>query len=306
MLSPGKLKILKVLKRNSQRFSTTITPEPIKLAHAVYEQETVSDNQVNPFIIAHGLLGSKQNWTSLCKAYTQKFNPPRKVIALDLRNHGESTHSDEHTYNHLVEDVKQFLIDNNISKAALMGHSMGGRCAMLFALKYPEFLEKLVVVDISPVNLSPNIHEMPIILDTMRRVQMPSNVPLSQSRNIINEQLKKVITDKGIRAFILTNLTAVGDNKSYKWRVNIPTLLKQFKEIAKFDTVEGLQYKGETLFIGGAKSDYIPRSDFPKILQLFPNAELKYIEGAGHWVHAEKPSEFLKITMEFLNKTAEV
>ncbi|XP_066262121.1 sn-1-specific diacylglycerol lipase ABHD11 isoform X2 [Euwallacea similis] len=306
MLHPNKLKILKVLKRDSQRFFTTIVPKPIKLAYAVYEQETNSDNRVNPFVIVHGLLGSKQNWTSLCKAYSQKFNPPRKVIALDLRNHGESIHSDEHTYNHLVEDVKEFLIDNNISKAALMGHSMGGRCAMLFALKYPEFLEKLVVVDISPVNLSPNIHEMPIILDTMRRIQMPSNIPLSQSRNIIDEQLSKTITDKGLRAFILTNLTAVGDTKSYKWRVNIPTLVRHFQEIAKFDIVEGLQYKGDTLFIGGAKSDYIPRSDYPKILQLFPKAELKYIEGAGHWVHAEKPNEFLKITMEFLNRTTAV
>ncbi|KAL1500823.1 hypothetical protein ABEB36_006259 [Hypothenemus hampei] len=284
----------------SKSYSTGIKLIPVKLAHTAYENSTRTEEK-SPLLILHGLFGSKQNWISICKAYAQKLKPSRTVIALDLRNHGESEHSPEHSYAHLAEDVRHFVLQNGWSKVVLMGHSMGGRCAMLFALKYPDLLENLIVVDISPISLSPSLNEMTEILKVMNRVQIPTNVALSKARSLVEEQLANTIREKDVRAFILTNLIPAGE-ASYKWRVNLPILIEKFHEIAKFEAPSDSQYNGETLFIGGEKSNYIPESDFPKILKLFPKAELKYIAGAGHWVHAEKPNEFLKITMDFLNK----
>ncbi|XP_048522733.1 uncharacterized protein LOC109541308 [Dendroctonus ponderosae] len=253
------LKFVKnVSRRNVKSFSSQKL-QPVKLAFTIYENYT---SKAAPFVIIHGLFGSKQNWTSLCKAYSQKIEPPRKIFAVDLRNHGDSPHSENHTYAHLAEDLRLFLEDNGLEKIFLMGHSMGGRCAMLFALTYPKLLEKLIVVDISPINVSPNFSEMSKIIDVMNRTEMPKNVVLSQARSIVEQQLAEVIPDKGVRAFILTNLMATED-KSYKWRANVPTLLKAFQEVGRFDVENTAQYTGETLFIGGEKSDYLPiRCDF--------------------------------------------
>ncbi|ENN73977.1 hypothetical protein HUJ04_001576 [Dendroctonus ponderosae] len=248
------LKFVKnVSRRNVKSFSSQKL-QPVKLAFTIYENYT---SKAAPFVIIHGLFGSKQNWTSLCKAYSQKIEPPRKIFAVDLRNHGDSPHSENHTYAHLAEDLRLFLEDNGLEKIFLMGHSMGGRCAMLFALTYPKLLEKLIVVDISPINVSPNFSGMSKIIDVMNRTEMPKNVVLSQARSIVEQQLAEVIPDKGVRAFILTNLMATED-KSYKWRANVPTLLKAFQEVGRFDVENTAQYTGETLFIGGEKSDYLP------------------------------------------------
>lgn len=295
------LKSPHILNRYSANYSSSCElSAPLKLSFAAYE--TAADTSSEPpFVILHGLFGSKQNWTSLSKAYHQQTSPRRKVIALDLRNHGDSPHTSQHSYEYLAEDVQHFLRDHGIEKIALMGHSMGGRCAMLFALQYPELVERLIIVDISPVTTSPNLHELPNLFNFMNSVKMPENIPLSQARNIVDKQLSEYILDKSLRAFLLTNLIQT-DQQRYKWRINIPALLSNFQNIARFPPIEDLLYEGNTLFIGGAKSDYIEKSDYPKILKLFPNAELKYIEGAGHWVHSEKPNDFLKLTLDFLNQ----
>lgn len=280
--------------------STTERLIPVKLASTTYGETLDPQEPEPPLVVMHGLFGSKQNWSSLCKVYNQKMKN-RKIIALDLRNHGESEHSNIHTYPHLAFDVKTFFSENNVNKAVVLGHSMGGRCAMLFALKYPELVDKLIIVDISPVTQSPHMGHMPTILNAMESVQFPINVNMSNARIIIDQQLAQHIPAKDLRAFLMTNLTQIG-NQRYKWRVNISVLLEHFHEIAKFPAISDMQYLGETLFLGGGNSDFIPKSDYPKIRQLFPQAELKYIDGAGHWVHSEKPTEFLKVTMEFLNK----
>ncbi|CAG9763205.1 unnamed protein product [Ceutorhynchus assimilis] len=276
--------------------SSTANIKPVDLASTTYENSNLGATKA-PFVIAHGLFGSKSNWASLCKHYSQKIG---KVIALDLRNHGESVHANEHTYYHLVEDVRHFLLKNGIDKIRLMGHSMGGRCAMLFALTYPEMLEKLIIVDISPSTASPQLIELPKMINAMQSVIMPENVSLTKARAIVDQQLAKTFSSKDVRSFILTNLIA--KKNSYKWRLNVPVLEQSFNNIATFPELNSATYNGATLFIGGGISDFLPKSDFPKIQKLFPKAELKYIEGAGHWVHAEKPNEFLKLTLDFLNK----
>uniref|UniRef100_A0A6P7G4B1 sn-1-specific diacylglycerol lipase ABHD11 n=1 Tax=Diabrotica virgifera virgifera TaxID=50390 RepID=A0A6P7G4B1_DIAVI len=328
--------------------SNTGTLQPVDMSYATYES-TNSENQSHPFIIIHGLFGSKSNWNSICKYYNQRFNPSRKIIAVDTRNHGDSPHSDQHTYAHLAADIKALYGQLNIKKATIMGHSMGGRASMLFALKYPELVERLIVADISPVTSSPNLDTLPIIFKVVETIKLPSNIPMSQCRTIVDNELAKSIDDKALRAFLLTNLIQKS-NGSFGWRINIPSLLTNFHHVTKFPQLNDLQYDGPTLFVAGGKSDYVPygwrfntktllenfeqmtsfpnifnvsfegrtmflgggnsdhiqKSDFPKILKLFPNAELKYIEGAGHWLHSEKPAEFLSITLEFLNRRSDI
>ncbi|XP_060533375.1 protein ABHD11-like isoform X2 [Cylas formicarius] len=246
------------LKTVNKQYSNAETLAPIKLAFATYEKSLNDDKHVPPFLILHGLFGSKSNWVSLCKAYQQRTLPQRKVIALDLRNHGDSPHSESHSYADLAADVKQFLVDQHIHKVDLMGHSMGGRTAMLFALKYPEHVNKLIIVDISPVTTSPNLNQMPGLFTAMERVQLPKNVSMSKARSTVDAQLAKSIADPNLRAFLLTNLVQKDDG--YRWRVNIPALLQNFNNITRFPLLNDMQYKGSTLFIGGANSDFIGRN----------------------------------------------
>ncbi|RZC40541.1 Abhydrolase 6 and/or PGAP1 domain containing protein [Asbolus verrucosus] len=286
-----------VVKTNRKKLCTV---EAVKLAYASYEStNSPSDLDPAPLIVKHGLFGSKSNWNSLCKVYHNKTN--RKVIAVDARNHGDSPHTEQHTYEHLASDLKELLKQLQFKKAAFLGHSMGGRAVMYFALKNPDFVEKLIVADISPVTTSPNLRTMPSLFNVLQSLSMPKNVPMSVARSLTDTQLKRFIADKGLRNFLLTNLVQKLDG-SYIWRINIPTLLAHFEDIARFPKTENLKYDGPVLFVGGGASDFIQKSDHPRIVKMFPKAEFRYIEGAGHWLHSEKPSEFLKHTIEFLNK----
>ncbi|KAJ8953715.1 hypothetical protein NQ314_007325 [Rhamnusium bicolor] len=228
------------------------------LSYASYElteSYSKSSPQPTPLVILHGLMGSKNNWNSFCKRFHE--NNKNKVFALDARNHGDSPHRREHSYDNLVIDLRRFLYKMDIKKVCLLGHSMGGRAVMLFALKYPDLVEKLVVADMSPITTSSNFKKTTEILLVLKKLELPKNVPLSEARKLVGEILAPVVKSNAVTAFLLTNL------------------------VQKMD---------------GRKSDY------PNILKLFPNAELKFIEGAGHWLHSEKPAEFLNITLEFLNR----
>ncbi|CAH1994444.1 unnamed protein product [Acanthoscelides obtectus] len=237
--------------------SNADTLKPVKLSYATYES-TTSDrsNQAAPLVIMHGLFGSKSNWNSLCKVYQQKCHPQRKIVAIDSRNHGDSPHSDEHTYAHLAADIKALLEQLGIEKAALLGHSMGGRAVMLFALKYPELVDRLIVEDISPITTSPNLDSMPSLFQAMEGVTLPSSIPMSQARAMVDEQLTKYIFNKPLRAFLLTNLVAT-DSGSYTWRINIPVLMKNFNNVARFPIVNDVCYDGPVLFVAGKESDFV-------------------------------------------------
>ncbi|EFA05188.1 sn-1-specific diacylglycerol lipase ABHD11 [Tribolium castaneum] len=291
------LRPFRALKAFRRQLSTI---EPVKLAYASYEStNSPSDHDPAPLIVNHGLFGSKSNWNSLCKVYHNKTN--RKVIAVDARNHGDSPHTQQHTYEHLALDLRELLTQLKFEKAAFLGHSMGGRAVMYLALKYPELVDKLIVADISPVTTSPNLKTMPGLFNVMQNLNMPKNVSMSVARSQTDLQLARFIGDKGLRNFLLTNLVQKLDG-SYMWRINIPTLMASFEEIATFPPINKYKFEGPVLFVGGGASDYIQKSDHEQILKLFPKAQFQYIEGAGHWLHSEKPSEFLQHTVDFLNK----
>lgn len=303
--------VLSMLKRNVNSISKNKScqlnffnsnEQNFKLAYATYEA-TQSYSEINPeptpLIVLHGFMSSKNNWNTYCKKIQHLHNC--KVIALDARNHGESPHSKSHSYDNLVMDLKRFVDEQHLKTIQLLGHSMGGRTAMLFALKYPEKVEKLIVADASPVSTSSTLIHLPRLLIALDKLRIPETLSLSQARKMMIESLLNVTKSRGVITFLMTNLIQKSDG-IYGWRFNIKALLNNFDEIASFPIVHNLTYNGPVLFVGGAKSDHIQKSDHHKLLQLFPKAELTFIDGAGHWLHSEKPEEFLKITSKFLKK----
>ncbi|XP_012215498.2 sn-1-specific diacylglycerol lipase ABHD11 [Linepithema humile] len=280
--------------------SNILSNVPVKLAYASYESVNGTEQDAKqPIMIMHGLFGSKNNWNSLSKAIHQKTK--RKVIAVDARNHGDSPHSSNMSYKDMAEDVIQLLTDLGLERAVLVGHSMGGSAMMYTALNFPQYVEKLAVVDMSPVRTSPSLAQMAKIFEAMRLVTVDGTPTLSKARKIVDQQLAKSIKSSALRQFLTTNLVEA-DSGKYKWRVNLPVLEQAFPtRIAVFPNVETKMYKSPTLFIGGANSDYIRVQDHDTIKKLFPLAEFRYIDGADHWVHADKPIEFVELLTNFIN-----
>uniref|UniRef100_A0A6V7JTC0 sn-1-specific diacylglycerol lipase ABHD11 n=1 Tax=Bracon brevicornis TaxID=1563983 RepID=A0A6V7JTC0_9HYME len=252
----------------------------------------------------HGLFGSKNNWNSLSKAINQ--HTTRKIITIDARNHGESPHHPDMTYQAMAGDIKN-LLNNSlmINEAVLMGHSMGGAAVMLTSLKYPEIVEKLIVVDMTPIRTSPSLQEMSGIMEAMKSVNFQDLETLSQARKKADIDLAKTIKSSTLRQFLITNVIE-SSPKNFQWRVNLPIIMNNFNgNIARFynliPTLDGKTFDKPTLFIAGGKSDYIRPKDHNDIRKLFTNAEFVYIPDAAHWLHAEKPAEFLKISTDFIN-----
>ncbi|XP_001605620.1 protein ABHD11 [Nasonia vitripennis] len=275
---------------------------PVKLAYASYEstKEAGADPSKPPILIMHGLFGSKSNWNSLSKSIHQKTN--RKVITIDARNHGDSPHAPEMSYYNMTEDIALLLRDLEINKVILVGHSMGGGAVMYTALSYPEIVDKLIVVDFCPTKTSPSLLSMMKLFEAMRTISLDGTPSLSKARKLADEQLSVSVKSNAIRQFLLTNLVESEPGK-YKWRINLPVLEDSFAtRIAAFPNEKGRTYNGPTLFIAGTESDYIKESDHPHIKKIFPLAKFHYITGAGHWVHADKPAEFLDSLTSFVNE----
>ncbi|GJQ78155.1 hypothetical protein Trydic_g2487 [Trypoxylus dichotomus] len=262
---------------------------PVQLSYASYETQKTDRNHP-PLVIVHGYLASKRNWVHPSKELLEKTNPQRKIIAIDLRNHGDSPHSPEHSNNHIVRDIKEFINSFPFKTVALMGHSYGGLTSMLFALLYPDKVEKLIVVDIAPRDQRKNLQHVKDILDAVMQVSIPPKIPMTVARSLIDEQLKKRVPEKGYRAFLLTQLVRREDGQDH------------VVETGFFPEIIGKIYEKPTIFIGGEKSAFLRKEDEVDTKRYFPEAKFHYIPGAGHVVHADKPKEFIKICVDFLNK----
>ncbi|XP_050078209.1 protein ABHD11 [Anopheles maculipalpis] len=280
-------------------------PVPVPLSFTRYENN-VSDSNAPPVLVLHGLFGSKSNWNSLAKAFHKNTKPVRKIYAIDARNHGDSPHTDEHSYDHMVEDLVQLYKTLGIQQSSIIGHSMGGRAMMLLALKYPELVEKAIIVDISPsTGLGTSNTNIPLFLQSMKMIQISSEATIHQARKIADEQLSRIVAEKPLRDFLITNLVK-GEKESggkFRWRINLQSLERNFNSgVATFPQLTGVKFLGPTLFIAGGRSDYVKPADVPLIKQLFPNSEITYVKDAGHWVHSEKSTEFAKLVLNFLNE----
>ncbi len=242
-----------------------------------------------PVAILHGLFGSARNWRSIA----QQLAPGHRVLAFDLRNHGASPWADGMAYSVMVEDLRASFHNRGINRLDLLGHSMGGKVAMMMALLYPDEIARLAIIDIAPV---PNPPTLLAYVRAMRKIDLHGVTRRSE----VDAQLIGAVPDQAERAFLLQNLL-IGDGEA-RWRLNLDAIERGFSQISGFPEVPaGCSYEGPTLFVAGARSNYILPGHEPVIRQLFPRARITRIEGAGHWVHAEQPQAFLQIVGPFLS-----
>lgn len=242
-----------------------------------------------PLIILHGFLGMSDNWKSLGSQYAEAGF---QVHLIDQRNHGRSFWSDRFDYPTMVEDLREYMDHHRLIRASVIGHSMGGKTAMLFACMYPERVERLLVADIAPKYYPPH-HKW--IIDAL------SALPEGkiETRNQADDLLSASIPDWGIRQFLLKNLHWVKPGQ-LGFRMNLPVLSLSMEAIGAA-LPSGARFDGPVLFLRGGKSPYIADEDLPGIRAHFPQAALETVAGAGHWLHAEKPAEFYRISLNFMN-----
>jgi len=246
-----------------------------------------------PLIILHGLYGSSDNWTTIAKNLSDSFT----VYLPDQRNHGQSPHSDIHDYDSMREDLYELATDLTLKKFFLAGHSMGGKTAISFALKYPEMLNGLLIADISPfLNEAHNkvaYSQHKSILEAMLSIDLINIMRRDDAEGKLGEKIR----DEKIRGFVLKNLQRSTAN-IFTWKLNATSLLRNLEKImAGIDrgalltqTITGFP----VIFLKGGDSDYILPSDFGDILKIFPAAEFAIAEKAGHWIHADRPDEVIR------------
>ncbi|HNP19574.1 MAG TPA: alpha/beta fold hydrolase [Fulvivirga sp.] len=242
----------------------------------------------SPMIILHGLFGSSDNWLSIAKILSESF----KVYSVDQRNHGQSPHNEEFNYSVMAEDLKKFIESNNIKNPIIMGHSMGGKTAMEFAVNNPDSWSKLIVVDIAP-KAYPVHHDK--ILEGLRSLDLDTLT----SRGEADKQLSEYVPQLGVRQFLLKNLARGTDG--FEWKINLPVITDNIEIIGE-GLSKVLDKEKPVLFINGQNSDYITPQDKGLIEETFPGAELVTIDNAGHWVHAEQPEVFLNTVKNFINQ----
>lgn len=239
-----------------------------------------------PLIVAHGLFGSARNWGGVAKRLAQG----RRVVAVDMRNHGESPWSDAMGYDDMAEDLAETLAAEGGGEADLVGHSMGGKAAMMTALTRPAGLRRLVVADVAPAAYS---HSHAAYVAAMRGIDLSTLSRRSEAEAL----LAPVVEDRSMRAFLLHSLANTPDG--LRWRLNLDALASGMAGLIDWPAPEG-RFDGPALFLAGGKSGYLREAHHAAVLALFPAAEFETIPGADHWLHAEAPVEFAEIVARFL------
>jgi len=240
-----------------------------------------------PLIILHGLFGSLDNWQTIARNLGQSY----QVFTVDLRNHGRSPHSDDFNYTVMVEDLREFMAAQNLPHAHVMGHSLGGKTAMHFALRHPELVEKLIVVDMAPKAYPPT--HIPIF-----KALLALDLKLFHERSEIVEALTPSIPDRAMRQFLVKNVMR-DDTSAFRWKMNLPVLYQNYDGL-KPAVESDRTFDGPVLFIKGGLSDYLVEGDVALIHKLFSRATVKTISTAGHWVHADAPEPLMKMVCNFL------
>ncbi len=240
-----------------------------------------------PLVILHGVFGSSDNWMTIAKALADEF----RVIVVDQRNHGQSPHSDEFDYELLTQDLAEFISAQALQSPIVLGHSMGGKVAMNFALHYGQMLDKLVVVDIAPREY-PLHHQA--ILQAFEQIDLSG----MQTRQEVDRAMQPFLPDLSTRQFILKNLYRKPEG-GFGWRLNVSSLSRNIAHVGA--RIDGLQpFLKPVLVVAGEKSRYILEQDKEDFARLFPAYQFAVVAQAGHWVHAEAPEGFLAVVRPFL------
>lgn len=239
-----------------------------------------------PLIILHGLFGSSDNWHSLAKVFAEHFT----VYLLDQRNHGQSPHSNEFDYSLLTEDLEEFIRVHSISQPIILGHSMGGKAAMNFAVKYRTLLSNLIVVDIVPKHY-PVHHDA--ILDGLKSISLGTITSRQEADKLLSDQ----VPEPEVRQFLLKNLSRKTEG-GFEWKINLAAIDRNIEQMGTGMIYSG-KYDGPALFVKGKKSNYYGEGDEAFIRTIFPKAEFASLD-TGHWVQAENPVEFSKLVLNYL------
>lgn len=249
------------------------------------------------FIILHGLYGSSDNWISIAKKLSDKYT----VYMVDQRNHGRSAHDNAHTYQLMCDDLNEFIKDHNLIKPEIMGHSMGGKTAILYAATYPENISRLIVIDTALAGYASLNEYSPQALQHLNIIHTMLAMDLSKFNNRaeIDNELKKTISSQAIRQFLMKNIQRNKLN-TYAWRINVKVLANALPEIMGPVSLQKILNKRQIteipiLFVRGGKSDYLLPIHYQEIKQFFPNAQFETIPGAGHWLHVERPEELISL-----------
>ncbi|WP_440880113.1 alpha/beta fold hydrolase [Tenacibaculum sp. C7A-26P2] len=243
-----------------------------------------------PLLILHGYFGMGDNW----KSHANKFaNEGFEVHLIDQRNHGRSFHSDLFNYELLANDLLNYIQYHSIQKPHILGHSMGGKTAMLFAVKYADLLSKLVIADISPRQYPPHHHDILTALNSV-------DFNIQNTRKLVDSKLSELIPEMGVRQFLLKNVYRK-NKEELDFRFNLKVLTANNQEVGR-PLPLNTEFKGSVLFLFGSKSKYITSEDIPLIKTHFINSEMQEIINAGHWLHAENPTDFFNQTLVFLKK----
>ncbi|MDB5241199.1 MAG: alpha/beta hydrolase [Spirosoma sp.] len=245
-------------------------------------------------VILHGVFGSSDNWLTTSKTIAAHGY---RVFALDQRNHGQSLRAEDQSYTSMAADLREFILDQQLSSPILIGHSMGGKTVMQYAIDYAGTFDKLVIVDIAP-RFYP-IHHADII-----RGLNAIDLQGITSRNEADAILSRYEPSPTVRQFLLKNLYRASsehnEQKGFDWRINLPVIERELHGIG--DELTNPRIVTEpTLFIRGSESPYITDEDILTINRIFPHARVETIQGAGHWVQAEKPVEFVDVLMKFIS-----
>ncbi|WP_347310579.1 alpha/beta fold hydrolase [Defluviimonas sp. SAOS-178_SWC] len=236
-------------------------------------------------LIVHGLFGSARNWGAVAR----RLADARRVVTVDMRNHGESFHADGHGYADLASDLAKIITEIG-APVDVVGHSMGGKAAMQLALTRPDLVNRLIVADIAPVAYG---HSQAHLTRAMRALDLTGLT----ARGDADRRLQAFVDDPGLRAFLLQSLDLKGEVP--RWRLNLDVLEREMDRITGWPGTDG-RFGGPTLFLTGALSDYVRPEHRPEIKRLFPNARFAKLPGAGHWLHADKPREFEAAVRAFL------
>ena len=271
------------LRRRLPRMTMT---EPVSLARSELGEGP-------PVYLLHGLYGSGRNLGTVARGISDRF----RAVSLDLRNHGASPWSESMTYWSMAEDLAMAIEADRLGPARVVGHSMGGKAAMVLALRRPELVDRIAVVDIAPIRYS---HDQRTLLRIMQGID-PDSI---RSRMDANLLLAAVVPEEQVRGFLLQNLVR-GDDTRFRWRINLSVIDKNMDHLLDFpDELRELSYGGSALAVSGARSAYVDDDGVAMLRMMFPSVEHVRLEGAGHLPHVEQPAEFLDVLRNFLSRSA--
>lgn len=241
-----------------------------------------------PIIILHGLFGMLDNWRTIAKKLEENY----QCIIVDLRNHGKSPHDAAMNYKVMSEDILELMDDLKINVASVLGHSMGGKVAMQFALTHQERIDKLIVVDISPAPYPPHHHA---VIEAIRTLETSTLKERSEAESHFRDHLGE---DEATIQFLLKSLSRRPDH-GFEWKSNMPVIIVHYNDLMEGVTGSN-PYEKPALFIRGALSNSVKEENWPQIQQLFPHTVLVTIEKAGHWVHADQPGALIEAINTFM------